>query len=246
MGATCTWYGHGTFRFDLPDGRVMFVDPWLENNPACPDDLKKLDRLDMIVLTHGHFDHAEDVPRLIKDFNPKIVCNIDLSVALTKVAGGGEYSPMNTGGTQVCDGVRVSLTPAWHSSAIHTDDGPIYAGMPNGVVVSTDDLAPVYHAGDTDVFGDMNLIPRLFAPAVSILPIGDYFTMGAKGGAIAAELLQPSVIMPIHYGTFPILDASPAGFMENLKPDLHNKVLHPEIGDPMDWTKDGIHKRVAV
>lgn len=96
---------------------------------------------------------------------------------------------MNTGGTHTVDGVRFSLTQAFHSSGVYNPGGPAYGGMPNGVVIEVEGLATVYHTGDTDVFGDMKLITRLFAPKVCILPIGDRFTMGAKGAAIAAEML---------------------------------------------------------
>lgn len=240
MKATITLFGHATVRLVLPDERVVMIDPWLAENPACPDSLKKLSRCDIVVLTHGHSDHISDMNDIIEAFDPMIVANFDLCAVLERHLGKGRYGGMNTGGTQVIDGVRVSLTQAFHSSAVHTPDAVIYAGMPNGVVISVDGLAGVYHAGDTDVFGDMKLIAQLFEPQVCLLPIGDFFTMGAKGAALAAELLQPSAIIPIHYQTFPVLDQSVDAFKDALRSDLRDRLVVAEIGKPIAWTAEGV------
>ena len=190
MSATITWLGHATFKLVLPDERVVLIDPWIAENPACPDNAKKQSRCDVILLTHGHFDHVADVKDLVQRFDPLVIGTFELCSVLEQQIGKGRFSGMNTGGTQDVDGLRVSLTPALHSSSVTQGDGPpIYAGMPNGVVVSTDGVATLYHAGDTDVFGDMKLIAQMYAPQVCILPIGDHFTMGAKGAALAAEML---------------------------------------------------------
>jgi L-ascorbate metabolism protein UlaG (beta-lactamase superfamily) len=240
MSATVTWLGHGTIRLTLPDGRVIMIDPWLAENPACPDNLKKPSRCDMIFLSHGHFDHAGDVESLIEKFDPMVVGNFDLCAALETQIGKGRYSGMNTGGTQTVDGVSVSLTPALHSSAVPSPNGPLYAGMPNGVVVFVDGLATVYHAGDTDVFGDMKLIAQLFEPKICILPIGDYFTMGARGAAIAAQMLQPTAIIPVHYKTFPVLAQSADEFREALSGKLKDRLVVAEVGQELAWTASGI------
>ena len=240
MDATITWLGHAAFRLVLSDGRTVYIDPWLTENPACPAALKKPTRCDIVLLTHGHFDHVGDVASLVDAFNPTIVGNYDLCTALNRILGKGRFSGMNTGGTQTVDGVRVSLTKAFHSSAIDTPDGLIYAGMPNGFVVSAPGLAVVYHAGDTDVFGDMSLIARLWSPQVCILPIGDLFTMGAQGAALAAEMLQPSAIIPCHYKTFPILASSADEFRQALSPPLRNRLHAPEPGRSLTWTAAGI------
>lgn len=239
MSATITWYGHSTFRFDLPDERVVLVDPWLADNPGCPDHLKTIDRCDLILLTHGHGDHSGDVPALVAEFDPVVVGNFELCNVLAAQIGKGQFRGMNTGGTQDVDGVRVSLTKAFHSSSVDGPDGPIYAGMPNGLVIRCDGLATVYHAGDTDVFGDMSLIATLYAPKVCILPIGDYFTMGAKGAALASEWLSPEVIIPCHYRTFPMLAPSADAFRQALSPGLRDRLVAPEPGQPLAWTALG-------
>ncbi len=240
MSATITWFGHATVRLVLPDERVIMIDPWLTENPACPEKLKKPPRCDMIFLTHGHAGHIGGVGMLVERFDPLVVGNFDLCGVLEQQLGKGRFSGMNTGGTQTLDGVRVSLTQAFHSSGVDSPNGPIYAGMPNGVVVAVDGLATVYHAGDTDVFSDMKLIARLFEPKVCILPIGDHFTMGAKGAALAAEMLQPSAIIPIHYKTFPLLAQSADNFRQALPGELQERLVVPAVGEHVVWTATGV------
>jgi len=240
MGATITWFGHATVRLVLPDERVIMIDPWLAENPACPSSLKKLSRCDIVVLTHGHGDHVSDMGAIIDAFDPIIVSNYDLCTVLERQLRKGRYSGMNTGGTQVVDDVGVTLTQAFHSSGFHTRDTVIYAGMPNGAVVGVNGLAKVYHAGDTDVFGDMKLIAQLFEPKVCILPIGDFFTMGAKGAALAADMLQPSAIIPIHYRTFPVLDQSVDAFQDALSSEMKERLVVAEVGKPLAWTAGGV------
>lgn len=240
MSASITLLGHATIRLTLPDERVVLIDPWLEGNPACPNHLKQPARCDMIVLTHGHTDHVGDVGALVDRFDPSIVGNFDLCGVLEKQLGKGRFNPMGTGGTQTVDGVRISLTQAHHSSGVDSPDGPLYGGMPNGVVVSLGELAPVYHAGDTDVFSDMKLIAQLFEPKVCILPIGDHFTMGAKGAALAAEFLKPQAIIPVHYKTFPVLEPSADNFRQALSPQLRERLLVPEVGQAVPWNAAGL------
>jgi L-ascorbate metabolism protein UlaG (beta-lactamase superfamily) len=239
MSASITWLGHAAFRLTLADGRVILVDPWLAENPACPAHLKKPERCDIIALTHGHPDHAADVPALIEAFDPCIVANYDLCMALQKIAGKGRFEWMNTGGSHTVGGVRFTLTQAFHSSGVYSPDGPAYGGMPNGVVIRVDGLAGVYHAGDTDVFSDMKLIARLYAPQICILPIGDRFTMGAASAALAVEFLQPAAILPGHYGTFPLLAQSADDFRGALPPAMRSRLFVPEVGQPLRWTNTG-------
>ncbi len=240
MSATVTYLGHSTFRLTLPDQRIVLIDPWLSDNPACPESLKKVDRCDIILLTHGHGDHIGDVNSLIESFDPLIIGNFDLCNALQQTLGRGRFSQMGTGGTQTVDGLRVSLTQAHHASSIDTPLGPMYAGMPNGIIVAMDGLATIYHAGDTDVFGDMKLIAQLFSPDICILPIGDHFTMGAKGAALAADMLNPKTIVPCHYKTFPMLSQSTDEFHAALRSDLKDKLLAMPVGELVTWTAEGL------
>lgn len=235
MAPTITWLGHSTFKLVLPDERVIYIDPWLAENPACPAAEKAPPRCDLVVLTHGHFDHTGGVADLVQRFNPPVIGNYDLCDALSKKIGKGRFSGMNTGGTQEIKGVRVALTKAFHSSSLDGPTGPIYAGMPNGVVLSAPGVATLYHAGDTDVFGDMALIAELWQPKVAILPIGDLFTMGARGAAIAARILNPAVIIPCHYKTFPILAQTADDFRAALPAELRPRLQTPDAGQSLSW-----------
>lgn len=240
MPPSITWLGHSAFRLVLPDERVVYIDPWLAENPSCPDGEKKPRRCDIVLITHGHFDHTGDIAQLIEQFNPTIVGNYDLCEALSKRIGTGRFAAMNTGGTQDIKGVKVSLTMALHSSGLDSPTGPQYAGMPNGMVVAAPGVATLYHAGDTDVFGDMAIIAELYEPKIAILPIGDLFTMGAKGAAIAAKLLKPAAIIPCHYKTFPILAQSADDFRTALPAELRPRLHTPNAGESVRWTATGV------
>lgn len=240
MSSSITWLGHSAFRLTLADGRVILIDPWLSENPAFPEKLKNPPRCDFIIMTHGHSDHVGDVPALVRKFNPVVVGNYDLCTVMQRLIGSGRFEMMNTGGTITVDDVQFTLAKAFHSSAVDTPQGPAYGGMPNGVVIAVEGLAVVYHAGDTDVFGDMKLIAQLFAPKVCILPIGDRFTMGTKGASLAAEMLQPSAIIPCHYKTFPILGQSADAFRDALPANLRKRLFVPDVGESLSWTATGI------
>ncbi len=240
--ASMTWLGHATIRLTLPDERVILIDPWLRDNPSCPEEFKDPPRCDFLALTHGHFDHAGDAARLIERHNPHVVAIVELCTLLGIESPKGRFAPMNIGGTQSIDGVNFSLTRAYHSSSVDSDNGPRYAGMPCGVVVDVDGLAPFYHAGDTDVFGDMKLIAELFAPKIAALPIGDHFTMGPAGAALAAGMFQPANIVPVHYATFPLLHGTPEAFRDALPEELKPRLVIPDVGEPIAWTESGLSR----
>ena len=234
-----TFLGHASVRLTLPDERVILIDPWLKNNPSCPDSEKSQPRCDYIALTHGHADHTEDVPALVKQHSPKVVTNFDFATVLESVCAGGQLCGMNLGGTQVLDGIKFSMTRAFHSSSYPSEQGLVYAGMPGGFVIEVPGLATVYHAGDTDVFSDMKLIDEFFSPQVLMLPMGDHFTMGPRGAAVAAKYFNPTAIIPIHYATFPMLTGTVEEFKQQLGPELANRVVAMNPGDAMNWTEGG-------
>ena len=201
-----TWLGHASFRFDTPGGKRVYVDPWLDN-PKCPDGEKKPERVDLIALTHGHGDHVGETVDLAKKHGCPVVALIELREWLT---GQGLPEAMaegpNKGGTALAEGIKVTLTNAFHSSS--TNDGT-YVGEAAGLVIEAENGTKLYFAGDTCVFGDMQLIGRIYEPDVAILPIGDHFTMGPREAAVALELLGVSRCVPCHYGTFPLLTGTP-------------------------------------
>ena len=227
-GVQLTWLGHAAFRFDTPGGKRVYVDPFLDN-PKCPEDERAPERADLILLTHGHSDHVGSTVELAQRFAPRVIAQIELRDWLESqgVAGGSGNDP-NKGGTVDADGISVTLTNAHHSSS--SDDGT-YLGEPCGLVVETDNGTKLYFAGDTCVFGDMQLIGRIYEPDVAILPIGDHYTMGPREAAVALELLGVRRCVPCHYGTFPLLHPTPEQLRE-LAPDV--EVLAPQPGETIE------------
>ena len=204
--ASLTWLGHASFRLDTPGGKRIYVDPWL-GNPKCPENEKEPERIDVIALTHGHGDHVGETVELSKRFSPEIVAMVELKAWLGKQgAEVGEVPGSNKGGTVEAAGCKFTLTHAFHSSG--SDDGD-YLGEAAGLVVEIDGGKKVYFAGDTCVFGDMQLIGRLYSPDVAVLPIGGHFTMGPREAGVACELLGVRRVVPCHYGTFPLLPGTP-------------------------------------
>jgi L-ascorbate metabolism protein UlaG (beta-lactamase superfamily) len=206
--ATLTWLGHAAFRIDTDAGKRIYVDPFLQNNPKTPDGEKTPERVDIIAVTHGHSDHAGEVPELSKRFpDAEIVAQVELKGWLgAQGANVGELPGLNKGGTQEIDGIRFTLVSAFHSSS--SDDGA-YLGESCGIVMRFPEGRTVYFAGDTCVFGDMELIARLYKPDVAVLPIGDWFTMGPDQAALALELLGNPRCVPSHWGTFGLLTGTP-------------------------------------
>ncbi len=236
-----TWLGHATLKLTLPDGRVVLIDPWLEGNPSCPAEERVQPRCDFIVLTHGHSDHTDGVREVVVQHDPQIIATVELCEILSKQIPGGRFCPMNVGGSQRVDGIDFVMTQAFHSSSVAVDGVPMYAGMPAGFLVKVPGLAVIYHAGDTDVFGDMALIARQHRPAVAALPIGDHFTMGPDGAAIAIELLDPRMVIPLHHSTFDVLTGTPQALRDALDEKLSGRVLNITAGQKLNWTLDGVY-----
>ncbi len=209
---TFTWLGHATFLIGTPSGHRVIVDPWLEN-PKCPKEFRDPGPIDLILLTHGHLDHIADAVPLGKKYGCPVVTNPEIAHWL-RSQGLENIIEMNKGGTvEVCD-LQITMTNAHHSSGITDGDQIIYGGEPAGYVVETENEFRFYIAGDTCVFGDMALIRELHGPTLAILPIGDRYTMGPREAAKAAHLLGVRVVIPSHYGTFPVLCGTPEQLRE--------------------------------
>jgi L-ascorbate metabolism protein UlaG (beta-lactamase superfamily) len=209
---TLTWLGHAAFRLDTASGKRIYVDPWLSGNPKCPENEQTPERVDIIALTHGHGDHVGDTVGLANEHGATVVALVELAGWLGKQGvDDSKLQAPNKGGTVDVAGVKFTLTNAFHSGS--APDGS-YAGEPSGIVVKTEDGKALYFAGDTCVFGDMQLIGRIYEPDVAILPIGDHYTMGPKEAAVAVELLGVKRIVPCHWGTFPLLTGTPEELIE--------------------------------
>ena len=212
-----TWLGHGTFHFRSPGGRRLLVDPWLEDNPTCPDAWKKPAPLDAILITHGHSDHATDAARLAKATSAAVVASQEICTWLGK-KGVANLRPMNKGGEQTVAGVRVAMVDARHSSSIEEDQMMVPLGEASGFVITFEDDLVLYFAGDTSLFGDMRLIGEWYKPQIACVPIGDHYTMGPEQAAKACEWLGVKQAIPMHYGTFPVLTGTVEAFRKSLGP----------------------------
>jgi L-ascorbate metabolism protein UlaG (beta-lactamase superfamily) len=229
MGVPLTWLGHASFRLDSPGGKRIYVDPWLSGNPKCPEAEQEPDRVDLIAVTHGHGDHVGDTIELWKKFKPPVVALVELRAWLGSQGVESDFPQNpNKGGTVAVDGVKLTLTDANHSSSV--EDGT-YTGEPAGIVLELEDGFKIYFAGDTNVFGDMALIRRIYEPDVAVLPIGDHFTMGPREAAVALELLGVERCVPCHYGTFPLLTGTPDE-LRKLAPGV--EIITPEPGETVE------------
>jgi L-ascorbate metabolism protein UlaG (beta-lactamase superfamily) len=225
MSTPLTWLGHASFRLDSPAGKRIYVDPFLTGNPKCPPAELKPERVDLIVLTHGHNDHVGDTVELWKRFQPPVVAMLELRGWLA--SQGVESNPLhapNKGGTVDVDGVKVTLTDANHSSSGQNLE---YLGEPAGIVLELENGLSIYFAGDTNVFMSMQLIGRIYKPEVAVLPIGDHYTMGPREAAVALELLGARRCVPCHYGTFPVLTGTPEELRELAPADVEILAIEP-------------------
>ena len=212
LGFTFTWYGHACVEVVTEAGRRVLFDPWF-GNPMSPRSADTIDACDLLLVTHGHGDHMGDAVALASRLRPAWPCIHEMSLWLARRLPGGadQVTGMNKGGTVSVADVKVTMVHADHSAGDWAADlgVPLHLGEPVGFVVELENGRRLYHAGDTDVFGDMRLIGELHRPDVAFLPIGGHYTMDPRTAAAAVELLGVHTVVPIHYGTFPILAGTP-------------------------------------
>jgi L-ascorbate metabolism protein UlaG (beta-lactamase superfamily) len=211
-----TWYGHATFVIGTPGGRRIVFDPWLTGNPKAPAGAK-IDKADVICVSHGHADHSSDVVTVARATGATVVAVFELANYF-QGKGLKEIVGMGVGGTVDLKGLKISMTPAVHSSSIEEDGKVLYVGLATGFVVRLEDDRSIYFAGDTALFGDMRLIRDLHAPEIAFLPIGDHYTMNPAAAALACEMLGVRQVVPMHYGTFPALSGSPDDLKKLVEP----------------------------
>jgi L-ascorbate metabolism protein UlaG (beta-lactamase superfamily) len=221
---TFTWYGHSCFEARTPGGKVILFDPFFAN-PKSPRTADTIDRCDLLLVTHGHDDHMGNAVALASRLRPAWPCIHEMSLWLARrLPGGGDAATgMNKGGTVEAAGIKVTMVGADHSAGDWNPGGEttLYLGEPVGFVVEVENGFRFYFAGDTAVFGDMRLIRDLYQPDLALLPIGGHFTMGPRDAALAVDLLGVKHVIPMHYGTFPIL----AGTPEQLRAELQERGL---------------------
>ena len=228
METQLTWYGQSAFKIVTPRGKVLLVDPWLTNPvfEKAKDELAALNRVDLILVTHGHSDHVGDAVEIGKRTRAKLVATFDLADAIVKHLGyPAELAQADTighfgGELTLLDGdVKVLFVPAHHGSGVAADDrsGSRHGGAPGGFVISIRGGPAIYHTGDTDLFSDMALVSRFHKIDVMLVCIGDHYTMGPARAAEAVKLVAPKTVIPMHYGTFPVLTGTPEAFERELK-----------------------------
>ncbi len=216
---TITWYGHACVEVRTPGGKTILIDPWF-GNPKSPKAAAAVTSCDLLLVTHGHGDHMGDAIALASRLRPTWPCMHEMSLWLARRLPGGAdaLTGMNKGGTFAFGEIGVTMVGADHSAGDWNPgaETTLYLGEPAGFVVRLENGYTIYHAGDTNVFGDMRLIGDLYRPSLALLPIGGHFTMGPREAALAVELLGVKDVMPIHYGTFPLLAGSPVQLRDEL------------------------------
>jgi len=227
-----TWLGHAGFEIQFESGEVLLLDPWIEGNPAYPKD-HKIQRADAIAVSHGHGDHLGSVVPLAKQFGSKVFAMVEVA-GFCASKGVKNTVGFNKGGTVDLGFVKLTMTQALHSSSITDGDHIVYGGEPAGFILTFKDGRRAYFAGDTSVFSEMGIYADLYHPELAFLPIGDFYTMGPEEAAYAARLLKVKQVIPMHYGTFPVLTGRP----EQLEAKLSGtgiQVLTLKQGHAITW-----------
>ncbi|MDO9584906.1 MAG: metal-dependent hydrolase [Syntrophales bacterium] len=221
------WLSHAFFRVETSKGKVIIIDPWITGNPLCPVKIEDIDKADLVLVTHDHFDHASNVADIAKKTGATVV-GCPETVGRLK---NGQALPegqvifwgigMNIGGTASVDGISITMTQALHTSE---------TGAPTGYIIKLEDGTTIYHAGDTGIFKSMKLLGELYNIDIALLPIGSCFTMDPLQAAHAVKMIKPKKVIPMHYRTFPILEQDASRFVSLVKekaPDVEVIVLDP-------------------
>lgn len=246
-----TWYGHSAFKIVTPSGKVLLIDPWIENplNKNGKEDIAKLERVDLILVTHGHSDHVGNAAEIGKKTGAKLVGTFDLVKAMVMYGGypKGQFGFDTIGSVggeiSMLDGeVKITFTNALHGSSIDAVEGTQYAGLQQyagsagGFLVKVKNGHTFYHTGDTDVFSDMALISQFSKVDVMLACIGDRFTMGPERAALAVKLVKPGTVIPMHYATFPVLTGTPEAFGKALKKQrVKTKMREMRVGETLKF-----------
>lgn len=225
-----TFLGQSAFKIVSPKGVVIYIDPFLSANPRTPAEMKIVEKADLILVTHGHGDHLGDTLAIAEKTNARIVAMPELGRYLTR-KGAKNVVGMNKGGTYASHGLAITMVNAFHSSSVTEGDQVIYTGEAAGFVIKFENGFSLYHAGDTAVFGDMKIIGEIYQPELSLLPIGSHFTMDPREATYATRLLGSKFVIPMHYGTFPVLTGTPEEYVRLMKEVPQTRVIVLKPGE---------------
>ena len=226
-----TWLGHATVLIQTAQGTNIMIDPFIAHNPKYPRSFVLPEKIDYVLLTHGHGDHISDAAPVAKKHGSTVVAIYELADYIAS-QGVTQTMGMNLGGTVELNDVAVTMVDAKHSAGAADEKGTHYVGVATGFVLAIAGGPVLYHAGDTSVFGDMQLIRELYQPRIAMLPIGGFYTMDPNEAAFASRLLKPEVILPIHWGTFPPLVGTPEQLAALVEPGV--KVVNWKPGDAFE------------
>jgi L-ascorbate metabolism protein UlaG (beta-lactamase superfamily) len=217
-GLRLTFLGHASFKIVTEGGKIVFFDPWLTGNPVLPENEKRQDKGDLVLVTHGHGDHLDqNLSGMLERTGAHVVGPPEVIQFLT---GRNVKKTLfiNKGGTIAFEGLKITMTHALHGSNIQMPDGTRgYTHEASGLILTTESGYKIYHAGDTGIFSEMELIGEIYKPDLVMLPIGDRATMGPLEASYAVRLLAAKQVIPIHYGTFPMLTGTAEDFVAELK-----------------------------
>ncbi len=228
MANKITFFGHSAFRIVTGNGLRIWIDPWLDN-PKAPKDVGELEA-DIVLVTHAHGDHLGNTVSLASSSATEVVAIHELQQYLL-AKGLPNVTGMNIGGTYHTKGINITMVTAVHSSSIQEGQEIIYGGEAAGFIVRLEDGLKLYHAGDTALFGDMAMIGSMYYPKVAMLPIGDHYVMGPREAAYACKLIDPKIVIPMHFGTFPVLTGTVGEFERQMRAHhIDARLEHMEPG----------------
>jgi L-ascorbate metabolism protein UlaG (beta-lactamase superfamily) len=211
MGSWLTWHGHANFQIHTADNVSILIDPWFEGNPSAPGSHQEAGRVDLVLVTHDHGDHTGQAVEICRATGAMVLANVETAGRLQELGIPGEQVVngigINIGGTVEVMGIRATMVQAFHSSA---------TGSAVGYIVTLPDGYRLYHAGDTGLFSTMELWGRLYPMDLAMLPIGGVFTMDPAQAAMACSLLRCRRVVPMHWGTFPVLEQNLERFRKEL------------------------------
>ena len=228
-----TWLGHATVLVETAKGTTLLIDPFIEHNPKYPRGFALPEKIDYVLLTHGHGDHISDAAPVAERTGSPVVAIYELADFVSR-QGEVKTIGMNLGGTVQLDDVAATMVEAKHSAGAQDDKGTHYVGVAAGYVLTIEDGPVLYHAGDTAVFGDMRLIGELYQPEIAMLPIGGHYTMGPREAAVAVQFLGAKTVLPLHWGTFPPLTGTPEELAGYVGPGVD--VVNWQPGDTYQGT----------